>query len=443
MTSYTTKSTAIETSYNNQMSAYHQKSTAVSQANQQAQNSYNIAMSSYNSALSAWKTAHNENVNVNGLDTTTVTQAFNLASDTNATLNVESLNPNVKVVHLDGDGWDKNQNASLIYTAGDWAKVPINGPIARATWTNLHGSFYDNTPISRMVITFSDSLPTGNLVHPSGVSKDAFLNIWKNPTQQLFHSTEITAKYEFYDQNGKLIDFNNDNAWMSVGSLNTDQNQNSQHVSEVGQVSEAVKLISGGQSYAIRGSSISKHPDGWLYTNYDNFMGTGLNNGKNWDQTDSPNAYYGACVFKLEGPSLTLRYGLKESVPGWIKRNAQNIYLNQAWATAVTTIPVTPGPKHPVPPTIIPNSIEPPTKQSVNPPTRETVVPKTAMVSYHSNTLILFFLIFSANCIRVIRYYGNITIYWFFSGLDRFSWLWWLRWRRNIRWRCWWSRWCR
>lgn len=392
MDSYTAKSNSIVNSYNAAINSYNSASTAVSQANQAAQDSYNIALSSYQSALTAFNAAHPVTINADGLDTNTVTQAFNLASDEHATLTVESLNSQVHIQRYTPSQWSGfGANViGLTYSGGDFAKVPINGPIAKATWSNMHGSSYGNSIIKKMVITFSDSKPTGNLVHPDGDGKDAFLDIWQNPTQQLFHSTEITAKYEFYDENNQLIDFKNNDAWLSIGSLNTDDSDQN------GLVGEAVKLISGGTAYAIKGSSIKLHSDGWLWSDYNNFTGTGLNNGKNWDQTDSPNAYYGACVFKIQGPSITLRYGLQQTNSNYIRDHVQSPGLNQAWATAVTTIPKTPGPTPPPKPTLRLKPIEPPKPDAVTPPTRQNVTAPTkkhvekqyASATYHSNKII-------------------------------------------------------
>ena len=161
------------------------------------------------------------------------------------------------------------------------------------------------------------------------------------------HSTYVTSKYQYYDANGNLIDFSgSDDAWLSVGSLNFDQGNNG--ANSTSGVSEAVKLISGGQIKQLAGSSISLHDDGWAYASFNNYSGNGMNNGMNtenggsgWDMDDSPNAYYGAIVFQLSGTEISLRQGIIAWGGANIASEYSNHFLNNAWFTAGTTLPKT------------------------------------------------------------------------------------------------------
>ncbi|WP_218046523.1 LPXTG cell wall anchor domain-containing protein [Limosilactobacillus reuteri] len=167
------------------------------------------------------------------------------------------------------------------------------------------------------------------------------------------HSTTVTATYQYYDTNGNLIDFSGtNNAWLSVGSLNFDQGNDYQGGKNEGNptsgISEGVKLISGAQIKQLAGSSISVHDDGWAYAGFNNYSGTGMNNGINtdnggsgWDMDGSPNAYYGAIVFQLTGSSVSLRQGLVSWGGADIASQYNNQFLNNAWFTAGTTLPET------------------------------------------------------------------------------------------------------
>lgn len=128
---------------------------------------------------------------------------------------------------------------------------------------------------------------------------------------------------------------------MSIGSLNYDQGVGGANATSG--VSEGVKAISGVNIKQLAGSSISVHSNGWAYAEFNNYSGTGLNDGNNWDQGDSPNTYYGAIVFQLTGTAASIRQGF---VP-WGGANISsdtlyhNKYLNNAWTIAATTLPQT------------------------------------------------------------------------------------------------------
>ena len=227
----------------------------------------------------------------------------------------------------------------------------IDGDFVRVTYSNLKNSNYKGSKISKIVVTYSDSVPTGNPVTQGNLdaktkgASDVFLAIFEDPVRGDMHSTTVTATYQYYDADGNLIDFSGtDNAWLSVGSLNYDQGNDHSGVSE------GVKLISGAKIKQLAGSSISVHDDGWAYAAFNNYSSTGMNNGINtdnggsgWDMDGSPYAYYGAIVFQLTGSSVSLRQGV---IPwGGANIAAQsmyhNHYLNNAWFTAGTTLPET------------------------------------------------------------------------------------------------------
>lgn len=286
------------------------------------------------------------------ITTDSVNQALQLKSENSANVVVESLNPDITIDHVG--------HLYRVYDKNNAYVNSINGAFLRVTYTNLKNSTYKNSKISKIVVTFSDSTPTGNRTTQSGLNaitngaSDNFLQVWADPVRGDMHSTTVTSTYQYYDANGNLIDFSGtNNAWLSVGSLNFDQGNDYRGDGNEGNptsgISEGVKLISGGQIKQLAGSSISVHNDGWAYANFNNYSGTGMNNGRStanggsgWDMDGSPNAYYGAVVFQLNSSSISLRQGI---VP-WGGANIgsdryNNKFLNNSWFIAGTTIPET------------------------------------------------------------------------------------------------------
>lgn len=308
---------------------------------------YDNAMHEYNAKMAKLSQGAHAPV----ITTNSVNQALSLKPENNATVNVEALDSRITFKRVDeGTKYARYQifdreNAYVNNIAGDFLRV---------TYTNLKNSTYKGSKISKIVVTYSDSTPTGNRVTQSGLNAitngadDNFLQVFEDPVRNDMHSTTVTSTYQYYDANGRLIDFSGtDDAWLSVGSLNFDQGNNYQGTPTSG-VSEGVKLISGAQIKQLAGSSISVHDNGWAYAAFNNYSGTGMNNGINtdnggsgWDMDGSPNAYYGAIVFQLTGTSVSLRQGVIPWGGADIVTQYSNKDLNNAWFTAGTTLPET------------------------------------------------------------------------------------------------------
>lgn len=304
-------------------------------------------MSQYNAELAKL----NENSKTPVISTDNVNQALSLKPEHNATVNIETLKPGIAVKH---DGVGTKYDDYEIYYNGNAYVNNVDGDFIRVTYTNLKNSTYKNSKISKIVVTYSNSVPTGNRITQSGKSaitegaSDFFLAIFSDPVRGDMHSTTVTAKYQYYDGDGNLINFNATNdAWLSVGSLNFDQG-NGPHDNPTSGVSEGVRLVSGGQIKQLAGSSISVHDDGWAYAGFNNYSGTGMNNGINtdnggsgWDMDDSPNTYYGTIVFQLTGNEISLRQGVVPWGGANIASQFSNKFLNNAWFTVGTTLPET------------------------------------------------------------------------------------------------------
>lgn len=229
---------------------------------------------------------------------------------------------------------------------------PINGEIAQVTYTNLSNSYYGDTKISKIVVTYSNATPTGNMYKlPSeNGGQGYFLSVSQNPVSGNMRSVDIQSTYQYYDENGNIIDFGKDGgAWLSVGSLNFDQGKNTSTGDESGTdanqgISEAISVVSGGEGHALYNSSIQNH-DGTYYANFNNYASNFDPSSPyyGWDSTGSKLQYYGAMVVKLTGTSVTLQ----EKLQAWggasiSDAQYQNKYLRNAWFTASTDIPKTP-----------------------------------------------------------------------------------------------------
>lgn len=298
-----------------------------------------VTQKQYNDEYQAELDRLNQGAKAPVITTDSINQAFKLADEPDATSTVKILN---NVIHYTEDSETYYFTSSTNpYTNN------LSGNLFQVTYTNLRNSTYRGSKISKIVETVSDSTPTGNNVtvldhsiYTNGTS-DYFIRFDKNPVKGDMHSTDITVSYQYYDANGHLIDFSNSkDAWLSIGSLNYDQgNENS-----TAGVSEGVKAISGTAIKQLAGSSVTVHPDGWAYCGYNNYSGTGINDGpNNWDKPNSPNAYYGAVVFQLTGTAATIRQGMRAWGGANISNdsNYHNSRLNNAWVIAATTLPQT------------------------------------------------------------------------------------------------------
>lgn len=299
-----------------------------------------IKQEQYNQEYDAKMAQLNKGSNAQTITSDAVSQALDMNSEKEAHAQVDLLNPHLRI----RDKWSDSYNISSDlnpYTNR------LDGDLVRVTYTNLKHSNYAGKPLSKIVITFSDSVPTGVTVtgFPSkpvstNGTDSRFLWIANDPVRGDYHSTEITATYQFYDQDGHLIHFaGKNNAWLSFGSLNVDDSFT--YNGKQGGISEAFKVIDGGVGKQLAGSSISLHPDGYFYAPFDNYTSHGAP--KDWDSGSSPDAYYGAAVVLLNSDHVSIR----QAVRPWgqwddsIFKSGKVNNCNDAWLTASTTIPPT------------------------------------------------------------------------------------------------------
>lgn len=313
-----------------------------------------------------------KNVSSNTISSQQVSQQLILGNEANATTQITYLadgiaayvagNDNYGVINgsyghrkLVGDITTADQAGYgyvFVDNASNPLANPINGEIAQVTYTNLSNSYYGDTKISKIVVTYSNATPTGNMYElPSeNGGQGYFLSVSQNPVSGNMRSVDIQSTYQYYDENGNIIDFGKDGgAWLSVGSLNFDQGKNTSTGDESGTdanqgISEAVSVVSGGEGHALYNSSIQNH-DGTYYANFNNYASNFDPSSPyyGWDSTGSKLQYYGAMVVKLTGTSVTLQ----EKLQAWggasiSDAQYQNKYLRDSWFTVSTDIPKTP-----------------------------------------------------------------------------------------------------
>ena len=249
------------------------------------------------------------------VDPSTLGQALHIPHDFQDTYNFESLDPNFATI-------DPN-NHTVVHVK---AQTDHQGAFAKATYTNLHGITYDNQPISKIEVTFSNWHYSNNAWDPSNLGPSIQIgnNFASGFTYK--HAAHLDANIKMYDANGKQITFNKQSL-LTFGSLNSGGSDSN--------YTESVQLLSHGKAYTIPGSSVSVHNGSWLYSDKDNGTWNSINN---WDIDDPTNPIYsiGSGIFDITSSSdINLRFysGNVKNIDG------RNEGGGSAWATYVTTVP--------------------------------------------------------------------------------------------------------
>lgn len=275
------------------------------------------------------------------MSTAEIVQALELGREPQAKVSVSQLKGTAGRI-------DTNMTQNTDSTSYEYYITPgATGVVLVATYTNLQHSYYtdDNGNkhnIAKIVRTFSD-LTKQNWISSWDYLKNPennanpYLWIYDDPTDGFwyYYASGVTVTDQYFDEYGNPVNLNDD-AWLAVTSLNNiggtaDQIANNAHV-------EQVTPLSGGQSYALLGSSVTNH-NGTLYADLNNTSGTGMNDG-HWDSKGSEE-YYGAGLVKLSSGTTSLRFTTHRD-PTFTGATPSNV-----WATTTTILPVTPGPDKP------------------------------------------------------------------------------------------------
>lgn len=283
---------------------------------------YKEALDKYNQEM---KKYDNQGLAMDGVDSSTIKQELKLDKSPDATMTYEPLTSDATFSFgaptYSSTGCDSKQ--ALVVVAKD--KSGISGDIAKVTCSNINAT-YGGKKINKIVATYSDLKPGDGLTNPDTFDNskgNPFLRIYSDPTDGFWYNNSdgVTVTYQYYDENGNLINLNDNDAYMTVGSLN-----NSNGTATAKEHLEKATLDSDGKAIALKDSSVSAH-DKTLYSDKNND-----NNQKEWDVTGSDKAYYGSGVFALNGNSVKMTFSTDN----------QDCKNATVWVQMSTTIPQTP-----------------------------------------------------------------------------------------------------
>ncbi len=305
---------------------------------------YASQVDAINKAIDAQK--QNNSANGQVVDSSTVIQKLVVDHDSGSTVSVTNVvNGTVSELkdamlngadHM-GDGYridsiDRTKPATFTVTYSNLSKITYNGrKITKVT--------YDVT-----LTPHSDS----DEGYDFGVLNDFAYGLYLN-------RDIANLKMKMYYDDGELVDFSAGNAYLSVNSLNNYTNNLKEYSIET------VRVNSGGQALALRGSSVTVHNGNTLYSDKANTWTTDghyaatddsankesfelnpnsvtdSNIPKGWDTTDSASRYYGAGLVKLTGTVLDFDlYAANTGIP------EGTYWRNGLWYNTSTIIPVTP-----------------------------------------------------------------------------------------------------
>lgn len=305
---------------------------------------YASQVDAINKAIDAQK--QNNSANGQVVDSSTVIQKLVIDHDSGSTATATNL-VNATISEMKdvmfngadnmGDGYevkpiDTTKPATFTVTYNNLSKITYNGrKITKVT--------YDVT-----LTPNSDSSEDYNFMFLNDFAYGLALN-----------RDVVNLKMKMYYDNGELVDFSAGNAYLSVNSLNNYTNDLKAYSIET------VRVNSGGQALALRGSSVTVHNGNTLYSDKANTWTTDghyaatddsankesfelnpnsvtdSNIPKGWDTTDSASRYYGAGLVKLTGTVLDFDlYAANTGIP------EGTYWRNGLWYNTSTIIPVTP-----------------------------------------------------------------------------------------------------
>ena len=234
-----------------------------------------------------------------------------------------------------------------------------NSPMSfTVTYDNLSKITYNDRKITKVVydVTEYPRTDANSLAGDFEVTKDFYYGF------SYYWASKVNIKARFYYADGSLVDFSDGNAYLSVNSLNNYTNWLQQYAIE------SVRVNSGGEALALRGSSVTVHNGNYLYADKANsftkdghyaatrdeswnrdftnnpYATIDSNIPEGWDLQDSSYRYYGAGLIKLTGNKLDIDViasdsGIPTSAPGY---NGNITWRSGMWYNTSTIIPVTP-----------------------------------------------------------------------------------------------------
>lgn len=356
----------ISESYKSQISSLE----AATKAQKAQDDGYNKKEAQYEKNKAAFDKQEEENKDKDGHPSETVLQQLLLQAEDN--VKMSSSLKSTDGHYYDGKTNDVGNKATLVYrydnkddssnknangVSSSWYHVQLKkGKSFTTTHENLQNVSYKGRKITKMVqvVTNNDNnTDDGNI--DLMVASDPSLGVWYNGAVDKTNGAKrtITDDRTYYYADGSKVIFDDNNAYISVGSLNTGYLSNngksdSLHIEK--------SKANAGTLVPINGGTIKAQKDGFDYADMNSWFNADgsvfqspFNNGQKWandiwDTGSSQYRWYGTGVYKLKSGTSTISLSAET-----ISQRADS--NPTTWWTSSTTMPFNTAPIPPVKPT--------------------------------------------------------------------------------------------
>lgn len=356
----------ISESYKSQISSLE----AATKAQKAQDDGYNKKEAQYEKNKAAFDKQEEENKDKDGHPSETVLQQLLLQAEDN--VKMSSSLKSTDGHYYDGKTNDVGNKATLVYrydnkddssnknangVSSSWYHVQLKkGKSFTTTHENLQNASYKGRKITKMVqvVTNNDNnTDDGNI--DLIVASDPSLGVWYNGAVDKTNGAKrtITDDRTYYYADGSKVIFDDNNAYISVGSLNTGYLSNngksdSLHIEK--------SKANAGTLVPINGGTIKAQKDGFDYADMNSWFNADgsvfqspFNNGQKWandiwDTGSSQYRWYGTGVYKLKSGTSTISLSAET-----ISQRADS--NPTTWWTSSTTMPFNTAPIPPVKPT--------------------------------------------------------------------------------------------
>lgn len=356
----------ISESYKSQISSLE----AATKAQKAQDDDYNKKEAQYEKNKAAFDKQEEENKDKDGHPSETVLQQLLLQAEDN--VKMSSSLKSTDGHYYDGKTNDVGNKATLVYrydnkddssnknangVSSSWYHVQLKkGKSFTTTHENLQNASYKGRKITKMVqvVTNNDNnTDDGNI--DLIVASDPSLGVWYNGAVDKTNGAKrtITDDRTYYYADGSKVIFDDNNAYISVGSLNTGYLSNngksdSLHIEK--------SKANAGTLVPINGGTIKAQKDGFDYADMNSWFNADgsvfqspFNNGQKWandiwDTGSSQYRWYGTGVYKLKSGTSTISLSAET-----ISQRADS--NPTTWWTSSTTMPFNTAPIPPVKPT--------------------------------------------------------------------------------------------
>lgn len=340
------------------------------QAQKAQDDDYNKKVAQYEKDKAAFDKQEEENKDKDGHPSETVLQQLLLQAEDN--VKMSSSLKSTDGHYYDGKTNDVGNKATLVYrydnkddssnknangVSSSWYHVQLkDGKSFTTTHENLQNASYKGRKITKMVQVVTNN---GNNTDDGNidlmVASDPSLGVWYNGAVDKTKGAKrtITDDRTYYYADGSKVIFDDNNAYISVGSLNTGYLSNngksdSLHIEK--------SKANAGALVPINGGTIKAQKDGFDYADMNSWFNADgsvfqspFNNGQKWandiwDTGSSQYRWYGTGVYKLKAGTSTISLSAETT--------SQKADSNPTtWWTSSTTMPFNTSPIPPVKPT--------------------------------------------------------------------------------------------